>query len=770
MDAPSDRFRNSRVAKSDTVCHPPSAGYLFDHAGERFAALGRLAFTVLIRGGMGAFSGPDAPAVPRPSWRASHKQIFKFGAFELRTETGELRKNGVRIRLQTKPFQVLHALLVRPGELVTREELREKLWPAGTFVDFESGLNTAINRLRGALGDAAEAPRYVETLPRLGYRFICPVTETEDSDARKAVPAGAAADPAMFGSVTPVLPHSSLERRRFSRWKGIIAAAWSVVSLVVLGAVYLHVRVVTAQSKPAFRQVTFRTGSVGTARFSPDSEAVLYSAKWDSGKRKTYQVDLRTLTSRDLDFAPGVLAAVSPEGDIAMEVSDPQELDGAVRVLRVPLAGGAPEVIAQGVSFLDWAREKGDVALVRRVGLESRVEFPAGNKVYSSQGWIDCLRVSPKGDKVAFIEHPIRDDSAGDVRIADRNRRTRAVTGEWNSVEGLAWSSSGSQIFFTASKIGSRETLYAASESGAVRQVSNTPSSLRILDISGNGRFLIASDEMRTTMAAKFGNDGAETDLSRFDASHVDDISPDGRFVLFTEGGDGGGQHYTAYLHDHKLGCTTQIGMGRGLAISPDEAWVVSIDPRDRGRLTLTAIGRTARQEVQGGGFSYQWAKFLPHDRDLLVGGNFPGRSLAIYTQRISDGRLAPMSGVPYLDFPAVSPDGERIAGLDANRQMKVFELGHQQADHVPPLQGAFPVAWSSNGDDLFSLVSHGSAYQIVKTNLETGKIEPWKSVSPDETPGFAGLAGIVAAPDAGAYAYSTTSDFSRLYVVDGWS
>ena len=100
---------------------------------------------------------------------------MQFGPFELRTDTGELRKHGIRVKIQAKPLAVLRALLERPGEVVTRDELRDHLWPADTFVDFESGLNTAANRLRLGLGDSADAPRFVETLPRVGYRFIAPV-------------------------------------------------------------------------------------------------------------------------------------------------------------------------------------------------------------------------------------------------------------------------------------------------------------------------------------------------------------------------------------------------------------------------------------------------------------------------------------------------------------------------------------------------------------------------------------------------------------------
>src|SRR5580658_10788039 len=101
--------------------------------------------------------------------------IARFGVFELDLAAGELRKNGTKVRLQDQPFQVLALLLERVGDVVTREELRQKLWPADTFVDFDHSLNTAVNKLRETLGDSASSPRYIETLARRGYRFIAPV-------------------------------------------------------------------------------------------------------------------------------------------------------------------------------------------------------------------------------------------------------------------------------------------------------------------------------------------------------------------------------------------------------------------------------------------------------------------------------------------------------------------------------------------------------------------------------------------------------------------
>src|SRR6266851_4909259 len=117
-------------------------------------------------------------------------QIVRFGVFEADLRSGELRKNGVRVPLQSQPFQVFVLLVERSGQLVTREELRQKVWPEDTFVDFEQALNTAIAKIRVALGDDADNPRFVQTLPRRGYRFIGPVDKPSSQAPSPSAPKG----------------------------------------------------------------------------------------------------------------------------------------------------------------------------------------------------------------------------------------------------------------------------------------------------------------------------------------------------------------------------------------------------------------------------------------------------------------------------------------------------------------------------------------------------------------------------------------------------
>src|SRR2546422_5908713 len=147
-----------------------------------------------------------SPSEPDPAPRVA-PQLVEFGPFEVNLQTGELRKHGIRIRLQPKPWQVLRTLLESPGSVVTREELRGRLWPEDTFVDFESGVNTAINRLRLALGDSADHPRYIETLSRTGYRFVAPVYPSP-------VPATTAETPVTASTAVVPAP-------RKSRWGGL---------------------------------------------------------------------------------------------------------------------------------------------------------------------------------------------------------------------------------------------------------------------------------------------------------------------------------------------------------------------------------------------------------------------------------------------------------------------------------------------------------------------------------------------------------------------
>jgi DNA-binding winged helix-turn-helix (wHTH) protein len=178
---------------------------------------------------------------PRPARR------YRFGAFEADAATGELRRQGIRIKLNTQPFQVLLMLLERPGELLTREEISRELWPDGTFVDYEHGVNAAVNRIREALGDKASSPRFVETLARRGYRFAAPVERIAVSENPPPVsefPSPAAneqAEVSIEQASAPAVPETRLLGRILASADELPKASFGVVQtlFVLLQVMYM---------------------------------------------------------------------------------------------------------------------------------------------------------------------------------------------------------------------------------------------------------------------------------------------------------------------------------------------------------------------------------------------------------------------------------------------------------------------------------------------------------------------------------------------------
>jgi cholera toxin transcriptional activator len=193
--------------------------------------------------------------VPMPDFhRYPSVRIARFGVFEIDLAAGELRKNGDKLRLQEQPFQVLALLLERAGDVVTREELRQKLWPADTFVDFDHSLNTAVNKLRETLGDSASSPRYIETLARRGYRFIAPVQNSVEKSvveikmerdnvgtAAPGCPPSAARPHSLQGPTTALHPELEVPIPRRALTRGLFALTQVMYLIFYLTALFrLH--------------------------------------------------------------------------------------------------------------------------------------------------------------------------------------------------------------------------------------------------------------------------------------------------------------------------------------------------------------------------------------------------------------------------------------------------------------------------------------------------------------------------------------------------
>jgi cholera toxin transcriptional activator len=216
--------------------------------------------------------------LPPPNREA---RLLRFGVFEVDLDAGELRKNGARIRLQEQPFQVLTALLQNAGKVVTREHLREKVWPADTFVDFDHSLNTAVNKIRESLGDSASNPRFVETLARRGYRFLAPVdtiaaatvaAPAQDKDTDQGTPAPRGPNHPLISPEAETELHPDLHVPVPRR--GLVRALFALLQVMYLifyvsGLAHLHAADRIASSfLPGWRALfvvgaIFVTGAVG---------------------------------------------------------------------------------------------------------------------------------------------------------------------------------------------------------------------------------------------------------------------------------------------------------------------------------------------------------------------------------------------------------------------------------------------------------------------------------------------------------------------------
>jgi DNA-binding winged helix-turn-helix (wHTH) protein/Tol biopolymer transport system component len=698
--------------------------------------------------------------------RLRGQRVVRFGAFELYLDTGELRKHGVRVKLQGKPFHILSALIEEPGHVVTREELRNRLWPADTFVDFESGLNTAVNRLRITLADSAENPIYIETLARLGYRFIAPVIVSSATQRSQAIRSPQPElEPAVTAPEIGVAVSATTANRRFSlptpTWIGIGSL---VILAMAVAAAAVFFPISRSNQAPSFHQVTFRKGSVANARFTPDGGNIIYSAEWNGGASRVFLADLVSPEARDLGFENSWLASLSPAGEMAVFI---RPKDSHKRLLeRVPLRGGAPRLISDRASEADWAPD-GTLCVVTDNNAIWSVEFPSGHKIYSSNGWITNPRVSPRGNEVAFLDHPVIGDDAGQVVVVNSSGEAHVLSSGWASALGLAWHPSAREVWFTAARSGSNRALMAVELRGHVRQVAEVPGDLQLKDIAASGKVLIAHTTQHVTMFLGNLNEKSERDISWLDWSRAVAITPDGKGVLFDESGEGGGKQYSVYLYRTDTRSPVRLGEGRAMDLSADGQWALTQSASDDTQLSLVSVNVGQPKPISGHGLGYQWAKFLPNAKEILVAGRYPKQSPGIYRQHLPDG--SPILLKPGLNFEnaIIDEKGHIAVGCDGFH-IVVLELSNGNARFVKTPECVSPMAFV-DAQTVLTRHQDGGSIQLDLLNLTTGKVTPYRRYVPPDLAGSSYTLPLHVAKDLQTFVYSRMQSLSNLFVVSGW-
>lgn len=692
--------------------------------------------------------------------RAGREAVY-FGPFALDLRTGELRKHGVRVRLQGKPFQILRALLERRGQLVTRDELRERLWSSNTFVDFESGLNTAVNRLRVTLGDSAEYPMYIETIARLGYRFIAPIALAKPPEGNAQLPPPETAA-VQEESAEPSSddPTGTSSRKRFQ-------SSWLVAGAVIAAVVLISTVLVQRHGgkPPEFQQVTFEKGFASGARFIPGANGLVYSAAWNGGDSRIFVVTPGATQAQTTNQAEAWVAGFPHKGQIGFFRTDGEPKK--VLLETEPLSGGVARVLSDRATDADWAPD-GRLAVITHDASYYSIEYPPGESVYRSTVRLDNMRVAPAGDRIAFAEHPLPMDDAGTIMVVDtRTKQAHVLSPNWASIEGLAWYPSGREVWFTAAAAGVERELMAVALNGRARTVAQMPGGMELLDIDASGRVLIDRNAQHMSMIAGVMDRGDQDDISWLDWSSAAAVSNDNS-VLFDESGSGGGAGYSIYLRHAGSDTPARIGHGRAMDLSSDCRWALAGDARDPTKLSIISTRDGGSQPVNGHRMRYRWAKFIPGKFAILFSGARPEEPPALYTQRLPDGPPVLISPDASADRMVLSSDGQFAAGYKGSGQITIVDLARHSERILPVDDGEHPVAFS--GDDAV-LVSEVKKREILvkRLDLVTGQLTPYSRIPTPDRTGIVTTFPVIISPNLRFYAYSRLQSLSNLYIVSGW-
>ena len=390
------------------------------------------------------------------------------------------------------------------------------------------------------------------------------------------------------GDPSPLAPSSRGRRRLWLSWGMALAAAALVASAYLFGSGARD------RDLPSFRRLTFRDGTVWTARMAADGQTIVYGAAWNGTPIQIYSTRPEIPESVALTLPPANVLAISPAGEMAISLgarpAGPFLTVGTLA--RSTLAGGGAREILESVQAADWAADGASLVVLRTVDGRSRIEFPMGKTVVEvPSGYLSHPRVSPDGNLVAYLEHPMRGDDGGSVVVVDREGKRRVLSAGWITVRGLAWSPDGREVWFTAAAGGGSRALHAVNLSGRRRLVLRAPGALTLHDISREGRVLVARESSKEGIVGLPPGADRERDLSWHDWSRPVDLTADGTAVLFDETGEGGGSAYAVYLRTTDGAPAVRLGDGHALALSPDGKWALSTPHRTPAELVLLPTG-----------------------------------------------------------------------------------------------------------------------------------------------------------------------------------
>ncbi len=531
---------------------------------------------------------------------------------------------------------------------------------------------------------------------------------------------------------------------------------------------------------PVYRQLTFRRGSIRSARFAPDGQTILYSAAWQGGPVDVFTARPEAPEARSMGLSRTQLVSVSSASEMAVLLNS-KAIGTWVNMgtlARAPLVGGAPREVLEQVQWADWSADGTSLAVVRDMGGRNRLEFPIGKPLYETGGWIGHPRVSPKGDLIAFIDHPVQGDDSGSLAVVDLAGKMKTLSGQWFTIQGVAWSPDGKEIWFTASKSGVDRTLYAVTLDGKERMVLRLPGAVMIFDIFKDGRVLLMRASWRRELVGITPDDSKQHDLSWLDYTYPADLSPDGKTLLFDEEGGGGsldysksgGLSYAVYIRKTDGSPAVLLGEGGAVALSPDGKSVIAQTQDSPSQLRLLTTGAGEAKELTKDNINHSWSHWFPDGKRILFTGNEPGKGVRFYVRDIASGKTDAISpeGVSGTSF-VISPDSQWVAGIGPDQKGYLYPVGGGDPRPLAGLNpGEQPVTFSTDGASLYIYQPGELPARVIRLDVRTGQRTLWKELMPTDPAGVETIGPILMTPDAKTCVFGYHRMLADLYLVEG--
>ena len=522
--------------------------------------------------------------------------------------------------------------------------------------------------------------------------------------------------------------------------------------------------------EPIYHRISFRSGTIQGARFAPDGQSVVYSASYSGNPPEIFTTRPQSPESRSLGLTGSSLLALSATGEMAvsMGVHPTSGLFSQGTLARVPLEGGAPREIQTGVQGADWSKDGSTLVIARQTGERNRLEFPPGKVIYESGGVITHPRFSPKGDSIAFFDHPDYGTSGGTVAVVDLAGKVTALSSGWQDLTGLAWSPQGDEVWFSGDRSNTALGVFAVSLGGKERSVAKNPGDLLLLDIARDGRVLLAREDWRAGIYGLAPGESKERDLSWLDYSVASSLSADGKTMIFFEAGEGAGAQSSSFLRTTQGSPAVRLSDGVCGGLSHDGQRVVCITPENQLMEVPTKAGEA--RLLPHDQLNHVGVHWFPDDKHILLVANEPGHGPRAYVQDVGAGQARAITPEGASFYTTISPDGKQLAmAMGVDYKTMIFPVDSGDPVPVPGLSpGEVPVAWSQDGRYLYCYQIADTPATVFRIELATGKRALWKKLEPSDPVGIFGMGNIFFSEDGKSYVYSFNRKLDVLYVVDG--